>query len=118
DRREETQEPAMRAGVERRVSKAVSVRTLEGTSHSPAWRAPTAAYGRLRKDLLRALADEVDRVDLLALVQDLEVQVRSGGAAGVAHQRDRLALLHLVADGNEVLGVVRVTGGVAIAVID
>src|SRR5690606_19427721 len=68
--------------------------------------------------LLGALADEVDRVALLALVQDFEVQVRSCGAAGVTHQRDGLAFLHFVADSYEVFGIVRVAGCVAIAVVD
>src|SRR5690606_41480053 len=68
--------------------------------------------------LLGALADEVDRVALLALVQDFEVQVRSCGAAGVTHQRDGLAFLHFVADSYEGFGIVRVAGCVAIAVVD
>ena len=45
---------------------------------------PASADG-VRSELLGALADEIDRVDLLALVQDFEVQVGAGGAAGVAH---------------------------------
>ena len=37
---------------------------------------------------------------------------------GPAHQGHGLAFLHLIADGDEVLGVVRIARGVAVAVID
>ena len=46
------------------------------------------------------------------------MQVRARRTAGRAHQTDGLARLDVVADGYEVLLVVRIPGHIAIAVID
>lgn len=60
---------------------------------------PGALFGAL----FGALADEIDRVDRSAVLQHFEVEVRAGGTARVAHQRDGLAFPDLVADGDQIL---------------
>src|SRR5690606_20179689 len=93
-------------------------RHCHGTPEAAGWLRP-AGLSRDGDWLFAARpADEIDRIDLAALVQHLEMQVRAGRAAGVAHERHGLAFLHLVADLHEVLGVVRIAGGVAVPVID
>ena len=48
--------------------------------------------GAGRRGFARANGMKLDRIDRAAVVQHLEVQVGAGGAAGIAHQRDGLAL--------------------------
>ena len=52
------------------------------------------------------------------VVPDLEMQIGAGGAAGGAHQGNGIALLHVVADGHQVLRVVGIAGHVTVAVGD
>src|SRR5439155_18867713 len=48
-----------------------------------------------------SVADEGERIHLAAVAQHFEVHVRSGRAAGRAHERDGLAALHHLADGDQ-----------------
>ena len=53
-----------------------------------------------------------------AVPQHLEVQVGAGRAAGFTHEGTVCPFLDLVTDGDEVFGIVRIAGRVAVAVID
>src|SRR5437660_1776680 len=65
-----------------------------------------------------SVADEGERIHLAAVAQHFEVHVRSGRAAGRAHERDGLAALHHLADGDQGALVVGVAGDVAVSVTD
>src|SRR5690606_11749655 len=58
------------------------------------------------------------RIDLLAVPQHLEMEIRAGGAARVAEPGDNLTSLHGVAERDEVRRVMRVAGNVTVAVVD
>ena len=64
------------------------------------------------------LADKLGRVDRLAVTMDLEMHVRPSRPAGRAHQRDGLALRHLVTDSYEVDLIVAIARYVAVAMLD
>ena len=63
-------------------------------------------------------AEVVDRVDVLAPVDYLVVQVRSGRASGAADLSDQLAALDFLSRRDEYLAQVRVTGLITEAVVD
>ena len=63
-------------------------------------------------------ADEIDRIYSPPVLQDLEVQVRTGRAAGFAHQGNGLTLLHLVADSDEIFRIMRIPRRIAVTVVD
>ena len=67
---------------------------------------------------LAILADEVQRVDLGAVLKHLEMEVGTGGMSGGAHQGDFLALAHHVALLHQELLVMAITRGETIAVVD
>ena len=65
--------------------------------------------------LVRALAYELDRVDAMAAMQHLEVQIWPGCPARVAHQGHSLAFPDLFTDRHEIFRVVGITGCITIA---
>ena len=77
---------------------------------------PQFALG-VETSLLRGFADELDRVDAAAVMQNLEMQVGAGRSACLAHQGHNLTLLDFVTDGNEILGVVGIARRVTAAMI-
>src|SRR5256884_5969375 len=82
------------------------------------WRAIGAIAARPNGAWPRSVADEGERIHLAAVAQHFEVHVRSGRAAGRAHERDGLAALHHLADGDQRALVVGVAGDVAVPVTD
>src|SRR5690349_22900506 len=64
------------------------------------------------------LADVAQRIHGLVVQQNLEVEVRPRGATCVAYAGDDLAAAHRVADGHEIVDVVRVARHVAVPVVD
>ena len=68
--------------------------------------------------LVRALAYELDRVDAMAAMQHLEVQIWPGCPARVAHQGHSLAFPDFFTDRHEIFRVVGITSCITIAMVD
>src|SRR5690349_3098110 len=64
------------------------------------------------------LADVGQRIHGLVVQQNLEVEVRPRSPPGVAYASDDLAAAYRVADGHEIVDVVRVARHVAVAMVD
>ena len=75
---------------------------------------PPATGGRL----VGTPPDERYGIHSLAVMEDLEMQVRARRPAGITHERYSLAFLHFVADPDEVFHVVSVTRRITVAMVD
>ena len=74
------------------------------------------ALSRL-KELTRA-ADVFQRVDFSPATYHFEVKIWSGRPSGTAHQGHDLSLADLIADRDQIFGVVGVARGISIAMIN
>src|SRR4051794_32659956 len=113
-----------------------AMRARVGTSSGSAYERSIASRARSSRRLFSSLArltppigsdvdaalvqprDGVDPLAVDAALVDLEVQVRAGGLAALAEQRDLVAGLHVVADVHQDLLHVAVDGDVAVLVED
>src|SRR5512139_857088 len=102
-------ETVLSTGSPRGAVKPPILRTRTGFGHRP------QDYGGLMAALF---ADVSQRVDGLVVQQNLEVEVRPRGPPRVAHAGDDLAAAHRVADGHEIVDVVRVARHVAVPMVD
>src|SRR5688572_31435792 len=78
--------------------------------------AASAAFSEVGREPLGMLpADEGQRVDLAAVLQHFEVDVRAGGTAGGTHVSQGIATRHSVAEAHREALVVAIAGDEAVA---
>ena len=64
------------------------------------------------------LADVIHGVNVSAVMDNAEMQVRTGGTTGGSHITDDLASLHLLTQLHSVMGHVHVGAGIAVTMIN